>query len=731
VLLDIAPFLPDFLPLDVRQRAAGLRGRLTRLGWLCVAGAVVLTIWAGAAALAGWPSVGAPRGVLLRETRDRLADQLSLQFTDQAALGRMLGGIPAERRAAWMVELTHDHPRIWNIVVSDPSGHIVAQARPMEGGAMALADVVVPVGRPVPEVGPSTAAPDDIEVAPELVRSADLTRLPTLVGVSSTVPGDAPGAALKVTILTSVANLPNAGPSIGPSLLLTDDGVLLTGEPPLTHFASVLQGLAQMRNGLPEASAVARTILVPMEDGNHRFMVRKLGGWPASVVINAGPAPYPRAVTSFALPCCLLLSAVLLLLLGLSRGTRPGILADARSAPLSTPMPAPLSAPLRAAAGRDLDAQRQTARRLASGLAHEINNVLTMLSLDAELVGVLHPADPGLAALSRSMLGATARGTAMTQGLLAYAERAMLRPRSHDLCALTRGHLGAFRKVLQPEQLLTCLGAQEEYVVHVDAEALIECITALVRNAAEASGPCGEIRIELSQIGDAAVLVVDDAGPGMAGAVLDRAMDPGFSTKQDGRHLGMGLAAAAGFVRQSGGSLRLESKPGLGTRAFLRLPLERDKPVGHQQDSPAPVLKTPPADHAARPMSVLLVEDNEAVRSSIARHLRLNGYTVHESSDAERALPLLTRGVDLLVADIVLDGTTDGWALATLARQHDAQLPLVFMSGFLTARHPDLLTGDDLASFLRKPVSGAELAAVIAGLLALRETKRAAPTPRA
>jgi signal transduction histidine kinase len=586
----------------------------------------------------------------------------------------------------------------------------------MEGGAVALADVVLPIGHPMSGVGNSADTRGDIEAAPQLMRSADLNRRPTLVGVSSAIPGDGSGGALKVTILTTVANLPDAGATIGPSLLLTDDGVLLTGEPPLAHFASLLQGLAQMPQARPEASVMARTILVPMADGDHRFMLRKLGGWPASVVINAGPAPYPHALTAFALPVCLLLSAALLLLLGLTRGSRPGVRTDALSAP----------APLRVAESRDPDFQRQTARRLASGLAHEINNVLTMLSLDAELVGVLHPADAGLVALSRSMLGATARGTAMTQGLLAYAERAMLRPHSNDLSTLARRHMDVFSEALKPDQQLTYLAAQGECRINVDAEALIECVAALVRNAAEASDPRGEIRIELSQIDGAAVLVVDDAGPGMAAAVLDHAMDPGFSTKQDGRHLGMGLAAAAGFARQSGGSLRLESKPGLGTRALLRLPLERDANPQHRPESPGLAMETPSAGQTGRAKSVLLVEDSEAVRSSIARHLRLNGYTVHEASDAEHALPLLLRGVDLVVADIVLDGTTDGWALATLARQHDPQLPLVFMSGFLTARQPDLLAGDDLASFLRKPVSGAEMAAVIAGLLALRESRRTA-----
>jgi DNA-binding NtrC family response regulator len=132
-----------------------------------------------------------------------------------------------------------------------------------------------------------------------------------------------------------------------------------------------------------------------------------------------------------------------------------------------------------------------------------------------------------------------------------------------------------------------------------------------------------------------------------------------------------------------------------------------------------PTLQSP-----ERPKRVLLVEDSIPVRDSIARRLRADGYDVVDAVTVSEVLAYVARGVDVMVTDIVLSDSVDGWTLATRARELNPMLPLVFMSGFMTSRQPELLSGNELASFVRKPVNGAELNTVIAGLLALRETRQ-------
>jgi DNA-binding NtrC family response regulator len=121
---------------------------------------------------------------------------------------------------------------------------------------------------------------------------------------------------------------------------------------------------------------------------------------------------------------------------------------------------------------------------------------------------------------------------------------------------------------------------------------------------------------------------------------------------------------------------------------------------------------------------VLLVDDSAAVRESVARRLRADGYDVIEARTVADAEMIVAAGVDVLLTDIVLDDDVDGFTLAKRAREMDPTLPLVFMSGYMSSRHPALLAGDELASFVRKPVNGAELHMVLAGLIAVRDGRR-------
>ena len=126
-----------------------------------------------------------------------------------------------------------------------------------------------------------------------------------------------------------------------------------------------------------------------------------------------------------------------------------------------------------------------------------------------------------------------------------------------------------------------------------------------------------------------------------------------------------------------------------------------------------------------RPLRILLVDDVAPVRESIARRLQRLGFEVIEASGAADAEAMAARGVDILLTEIVLGGGVDGWTIAELVRRQAPGLPVLFMTGFMVAAQTACLRGDELTQFIRKPIDGEDLLAVIHGLLALRETRMA------
>ncbi len=686
---------PSLQPDTETWRMSLFRWRFGGWAVLCLVLAAFFATVAGSVVIVGMPSVGTSRSVLLREARDRLAEQISALFAEQVAFERMIEAVPADHRAALIDELCRDNPRLWNIVISDKQGRITAQARPNGAIPAMLGELIVPIGASVPEL-------------PQLGRSADLQKTPMLIGVTSAIGGTDPAL---VTFLTRERDLPSAGASIGRSWLLTDDGMLLSDRSVDPAVTSALVPSHALR---PETD---RTVRVRLDDGEHRFMLRKLGGWPASVVMNAGLMPRPRALNDIIEAVTLGLLSLVLLLLGLVLYRRdkrgPAELAGAALSRLALTPP-----------GQTTSLRMQ---RLASGIAHEINNLLTMVSLDAETVRALHPHDENVVAVSRSMLEAAGQGSELSQLLTAYAQRMLLQPQVINVSVWLRDHAAQLQEWLQPQQSLSFAGDEPECWVTVDPRGLLGCVGVLLSNAADASDPRGEIGLEITTVTEGGrtmlAIVVDDVGQGMPAALLEQAMEPGFSTKAAGHHLGLGLSAARGFAQQSGGMLQLVSEPGLGMRASVLLPMEPSRPARTVSLPLVPAALAAPPEKA-RVMSVLLVDDNDTVRASIARLLRLEGFAVQEAGTVEHALALLGPRVDIIVTDVVLKDGDNGWTLGARARAKDPTLPLLFISGFMTVRLPDLLERDDLVSFVRKPVGRAELVAVIDGLLALRQSQR-------
>ena len=693
-----------------------------RLSLLGLGGALILAA-IGVLASDGAQNDGR-RLELARLTSIDLAAQIEMLLRDAASLGRLIidfSGVPGavERLPPLISAAVHNHASLWRIVMVDHTGEILLDTRPLASAPM-LANgrslVAVAADDRASALDPTWRRPNV-----ELVRASFAAGRPQLIAISvRSNAADAAGRA--VHLLIHSRDLPHPEDGIGRILLVGDDGVVMAelGEEGDFEANAVL---AQSWRALPAQSRRAGSVEVAMADGDHVLLSRHLAEWPATVLVDVGPALPPWMRPRFGAALGLLLAGVLSLIAATGLVGRP-----LRWRPGRGTLPGP---------AQSLECEIAQ-RRLSAGVAHEINNALTILLLDADMVAAVHPDDDELTLLSQSMLAACARATVLSQTLLAHGERAVLRPRQIDLAITLLDLRPRLAEALFSGQRLICAGLDRgKVMLLLDPEALETCLLALLRNAAEASGPHADIRIDLQHVagpgGPAVVLTVDDQGQGMSAQSLARALEPGFSTRTAGHHLGLGLPAAAGFVRQSGGQLSLASQPDHGTRVSLTLPMACAAEAGN---SPPPADTALPWIERRRPFQralaavavrrrtvrVLLVDDSDGVRDSIARRLRGDGYEVLEACNAIEAETLVAEGVDVLVTDIVLDDGADGYTLAVRARAIHPGLPLVFMSGYMSTRKPDSLTRDDLANFVRKPVNGAELQTVLVGLLALRDS---------
>lgn len=676
-------------------------------------------LWAG-------PARGATRMAMIAQARDTVARGMSQLFQSEQALARLIIGTASVTDmspdlAQRLQALPHEHPFVWSVIIVDGTEHVVVEARRGTGAPSSLAS-----GRRLSAVGEATwpgSLPALLTHA-VLVRSSEAGQNCPLVGVEQDLLDAGGQLRYRVYILSAGPDLPSAGPSIGRTWLIGDDGALLA-LPDSASGANEIATLSHSWRQLRSEQGAVGSVRQPMEDGVHLLLYRHLDGWPAAVLIDAG-----LAASALLAPHNAAALAILIVAAGLMVGL---LLQSGRPDQPGRPLPKVLATS---------DSAEAIARRLAAGLAHEINNVLTVLSFDAEMLAVGRADDRDLVTLSRSMLGATEHATVLTRSLLFYSERAVLRPRILDMVAHLEWNEQRLSGVLARSQSLVFDFSSEmllPVLVRLDPDALNGCLEALLRNAAEAMGPAGRIRLVLRLRGDAesssgemVVLSVIDSGGGMDAQGVERALEPGFSGKAQGRHAGLGLSAASGFARQSGGRITVSSRLGQGTEVSLSIPrivLKDGVPSGASRAARGLV---PGGDAIGSKVAgrwaarILVVDDSDQVRGSIVRRLRADGYVVLEARNAAEAEAHVTAGADVMVTDIVLDDDIDGFALAARARGIDASLPLVFMSGFVSARQPELLAGDEFASFVRKPLNAAELHAVIAGLLALRESRRLA-----
>jgi PAS domain S-box-containing protein len=322
--------------------------------------------------------------------------------------------------------------------------------------------------------------------------------------------------------------------------------------------------------------------------------------------------------------------------------------------------------------------------QLTGGVAHDFNNLLMIIS------GNAHTLKKGLGENARLQRAVTAieaaakRGASLTSQLLTFARRQSVNPQPIDLAE----RIDAVREVLNTgvggAVALAFKIDDDVWPVTVDISELETALVNLAINARDAMAMGGTITVGAHNCtvagapdaGDYVAVSVEDSGTGIAPDVLSRIFDPFFTTKPIGKGTGLGLSQVHGFAHQAGGTVKVESELGKGTRITILLPREN----GHANASAEDVVD------AGGSGTVLLVEDNPEVASVSATLLEQLGYTVRQVSDAETALREVERdGIDLVFTDIVMPGKMDGLGLAHRLREIRPDLPILLATGYSDA----------------------------------------------
>ncbi len=332
---------------------------------------------------------------------------------------------------------------------------------------------------------------------------------------------------------------------------------------------------------------------------------------------------------------------------------------------------------------------------LTGGIAHDFNNLLTVILGNAEIIANSLPADHSLAKLGRMTMTAATRGADLTNRLLAFARRQALSPSPTDVGALVESMRPLLGRTLGEHIEIAVTSAAAAWPAMVDASQLENAILNLCINARDAMPGGGSLSIEISNThldasyagwsedvtpGPYLMVVVSDTGIGMTRDVLQRAFEPFFTTKDVGKGSGLGLSMVYGFARQSRGHAMIYSEPGQGTSVKLFLP-RADSPA--KDSGPAASTDSPPGGSER----ILLVEDDDLVRTHVAAQLENLGYRVVSAGSGREALDILERdnAFDLLFSDVVMPGGITGVALAEAARRIRPDLPVLLTSGYSEA----------------------------------------------
>jgi PAS domain S-box-containing protein len=328
--------------------------------------------------------------------------------------------------------------------------------------------------------------------------------------------------------------------------------------------------------------------------------------------------------------------------------------------------------------------------KLTGGVAHDFNNMLTVITGTTEtlVAGLAH--QPTLQKTAEMIDQAAERCSELIQHLLAFARRQPLQPRNIDV----NGTVLDIAKLLRPtlgEQIeINSILEQEVAAAHIDASQLANSLLNMAINARDAMPDGGKLLLETRNVvldeayaqanpdvhpGPYVMLAVSDTGTGMSREVQDKVFEPFFTTKDVGKGSGLGMSMVYGFVRQSGGHIKIYSEPGHGTTIRLYLPPARG------QTETAATVAAPPARGSE---TILVVEDDALVRNFVATQLQGLGYQTVAAADGPATLAMIDNGqtFDLLFTDVILPGGMTGKQLADEVAKRRPGLKVLYTSGY-------------------------------------------------
>ncbi len=370
--------------------------------------------------------------------------------------------------------------------------------------------------------------------------------------------------------------------------------------------------------------------------------------------------------------------------------------------------------------------------QLTGGIAHDFNNLLQVITVSLSVIerqiarGRANETKPAIASIRK----ASQTASSLINRMLAFSLRQTLLPRVIEPDRLVLGMEDMLRRTIGPEIELDLRLGRCRSSVTCDPSQLESALLNLAINARDAMpGGGGVLKIATAdrtlsadqlpdpdaRAGDYVEIEVTDNGLGMSRDVLSRVFEPFFTTKPTGQGTGLGLPQIYGFVKQSGGFVRIDSSPDHGTSVRIYLPGR--EPLAKPAAEDAPAAENIDCAGAAHRGKTLLVEDQTEVRSQIADALNEIGYTVMEAGDGTAGLKLLESGepFDLLITDVGLPGLS-GLELAEAARISRPDLPILLITGYVGKSHGTLRPAGDM-EVLRKPFTLDELAARVQALL--------------
>jgi signal transduction histidine kinase/CheY-like chemotaxis protein len=377
--------------------------------------------------------------------------------------------------------------------------------------------------------------------------------------------------------------------------------------------------------------------------------------------------------------------------------------------------------------------------QLTGGIAHDLNNILTVITGTIEILAEAVADRPELVTIAKMIDEAAERGADLTQRLLAFARKQPLQPREVDVNSLVIEASNLLRPTLGEQVEVQIMLSGDTARALIDPSQLTNAILNLALNARDAMPDGGKLTIETSNVilddsyagihsevtaGPYVLIAVTDSGHGIPAGILENVFEPFFTTKDVGKGSGLGLSMVYGFVKQSNGHIKIYSEAGLGTTVRIYLP----QAIGLAQPITDELASTSILEGGDE--TILVVEDDDLVRTFVVGQIQSLGYVALSAVNADAALVIINSAqtIDLLLTDMIMPGSMNGRQLSDAARRRRPSLRVLFTSGYTenTVIHYGRLDAGVL--LLAKPYRKSDLARMIRAALGA-DTKLQPPTP--